>query len=158
MAAELLTSEVSEGVELPVLEKDVKPVTVVLGAMASRDWRPQHHDYKFATENNGLDDIFMNTPNLAAWFERYLTDWTGPKGRVGRIKFRMKDSVFPGDKMRFAGKVTGVEGTDQGISWVDVAIELTAGDKSCVSCEARIAVPDSADANPWQLKGDDWKP
>ena len=60
--------------------------------------------------------------------------------------------------MRFAGKVTGVEGTDQGISWVDVAIELTAGDKSCVSCEARIAVPDSADANPWQLKGDDWKP
>ena len=40
MAAELLTSEVSEGVELPVLEKDVKPVTVVLGAMASRDWRP----------------------------------------------------------------------------------------------------------------------
>ena len=27
MAAELLTSEVSEGVELPILEKDVKPVT-----------------------------------------------------------------------------------------------------------------------------------
>ena len=158
MAAELLTSEVSEGVELPVLEKDVKPVTVVLGAMASRDWRPQHHDYKFATENNGLDDIFMNTPNLAAWFERYLTDWTGPKGRIGRIKFRMKDSVFPGDTMHFAGKVTGIEPATDGISWVDVTIELTAGPKNCVSCEARIAVPNDADANPWKLKGDDWKP
>ena len=158
MAAELLTSEVSEGAELPVLEKDVKPVTVVLGAMASRDWRPQHHDYKFATENNGLAGIFMNTPNLAAWFERYLTDWTGPKGRIGRIKFRMKDSVFPGDTMNFAGKVMGVEPAADGISWVNVTIELTAGDKNCVSCEARVAVPDNADANPWKLKGDDWKP
>lgn len=158
MAAALLTSDVSEGVELPVLEKDVKPVTVVLGAMASRDWRPQHHDYKFATENNGLDDIFMNTPNLAAWFERYLTDWTGPKGRLGRIKFRMKDSIFPGDTMRFAGKVTGVEPAADGVSWVSVNIELTAGEKSCVSCEAKIAVPDAEDANPWKLSGDAWKP
>lgn len=158
MAADLLIGDVNVGQDVPVLEKDVKPVTVVLGAMASRDWRPQHHDYMFATKNNGVQDIFMNTPNLAAWFERYLTDWTGPKGRLGRIKFRMKDSVFPGDTMNFAGKVTGIEPAADGISWVEVTIELTAGEKSCVSCEARIAVPDSADANPWKLKGDDWKP
>ena len=158
MAAELLIGDVSVGQDVPVLEKDVKPVTVVLGAMASRDWRPQHHDYMFATHNNGVQDIFMNTPNLAAWFERYLTDWTGPKGRIGRIKFRMKDSVFPGDTMHFAGKVTGIEAATDDISWVDVAIELTAGEKSCVSCEARIAVPQTADANPWKLKGEGWKP
>ena len=158
MAADLLIGDVSVGQEVPALEKDVKPVTVVLGAMASRDWRPQHHDYMFATNNNGVQDIFMNTPNLAAWFERYLTDWTGPRGRIGRIKFRMKDSVFPGDTMNFAGKVTGIEPANGGISWVDVVIELTAGDKNCVSCEARIAVPNDADANPWKLKGDDWKP
>ena len=158
MTANLLIGDVSEGCDLPVLEKEVQPVTVVLGAMASRDWRPQHHDYKFATGRNGLDDIIMNTPNLAAWFERYLTDWTGPKGRLGRIKFRMKDSVYPGETMKFVGKVTGVEPAAKGVSWVNVAIELTAGDKSCVGCEARIAVPDTEAANPWSLKGDDWKP
>ena len=158
MAAELLLGDVKEGMDLPVLEKFVKPVTVVLGAMASRDWRPQHHDYKFATESNGLDDIIMNTPNLAAWFERYLTDWTGPKGRLGRIRFRMKDSVYPGDTMNFSGKVTKVEEAAPGVGWVEVSIELTAGEKSCVGCEARIAVPATADANPWKLKGDDWKP
>ena len=37
-------------------------------------------------------------------------------------------------------------------------LELTAGDKSCVGCEARIAIPESPQANPWSLKGDDWKP
>ena len=158
MASNKMLGDVKEGMDLPVLEKLVKPVTVVLGAVASRDWRPQHHDYKFATGNNGLDDIIMNTPNLAAWFERYLTDWTGPKGRLGRIKFRMKDSVYPGDTMRFAGKVTKIERAAKGTAWVDVKIELTAGTKQCVSCEATIAVPESADANPWKLKGDDWKP
>jgi acyl dehydratase len=161
MSAELLLCDVKKGAELPVLEKEVKPVTVVLGAMASRDWRPQHHDYKFATGKNGLDDIIMNTPNLAAWFERYLTDWTGPKGRLGRIKFRMKDSVYPGETMRFTGTVTGIEtaiGEAGEVGWANVAIELSAGGKSCVGCEARIAVPMTPEANPWKLKGDDWKP
>ena len=158
MSAGLLLSDVKEGTQLPILEKDVKPVTVVLGAIASRDWRPQHHDYKFATENNGLDNIIMNTPNLAAWFERYLTDWTGPKGRLGRIKFRMKDSVYPGETMHFSGIVTSIESVSDEFGWVDVAIELRAGDKSCVGCEARIALPKTPESNPWKLKGEDWKP
>jgi acyl dehydratase len=158
MSADLLLGDISEGASLPILEQFVKPVTVVLGAMASRDWRPQHHDYKFATENNGLDDIIMNTPNLAAWFERYLTDWTGPKGRLGRIKFRMKDSVYPGETMKFVGTVTGIESASDDVGWVDVAIELSAGAKICVGCEARIAVPRTPEANPWRLKGEAWKP
>jgi hypothetical protein len=70
----------------------------------------------------------------------------------------MKDSIFPGDTMRFAGKVTQVEAAGNDVSWVNVSIELTAGEKNCVSCEARVAVPDTADANPWTLKGDGWKP
>jgi acyl dehydratase len=81
----------------------VTATTVVLGALASRDWRPMHHDKDFAVNRNGIRDIFINTPTNAAWFERYITDWSGPKGRLGRIKFKMKSSVFPGDEMTFSG-------------------------------------------------------
>ncbi len=156
----LVLGDVIEGAALPELSKEVKPVTVVLGAMASRDWRPQHHDYKFATEHNGLDDIIMNTPNLAAWFERYLTDWSGPKGRLGRIKFRMKDSIYPGEKMTFSGIVKTVGSAEMDVGWVEVEIELRAGaeKKLCVGCDARIAIPATEDANPWQLKGEAWNP
>ena len=77
--------------------------TVVLGALATRDWRPMHHDKDFAVDRNGTRDIFLNTPNQAAWFERYITDWTGPLGRMGRVTFRMRDSVFPGDTMVLDG-------------------------------------------------------
>jgi hypothetical protein len=66
------------GDKIPTLRYDVTATTIVLGALASRDWRPMHHDHDFAVNRNGTRDIFMNTPNQAAWFERYLTDWTGP--------------------------------------------------------------------------------
>ena len=77
----------------------------LLGALASRDWRPMHHDREFAINRNGVKDIFINTPNNAAWFERYITDWTGPFGRLGRLSFQMKTPVFPGDEMLFGAEI-----------------------------------------------------
>jgi hypothetical protein len=141
-----------------VLEYDVTATTIVLGALASRDWRPMHHDYDFAVNRNGTKDIFMNTPNLAAWFERYITDWTGPKGRLGRITFRIRDSIFPGNRMRFAGTITSDEVDDAGCRWVSLDIDLHADDRLACTCTARVAVPTDESDNPWARKGKDWTP
>ena len=103
--------------------------TVVLGALATRDWRPMHHDHDFAVNRNGTQDIFLNTPNQAAWFERYVTDWTGPKGRLGRMKFRMKGSVFPGDTMVMRATVESVETDESGCGWVSLLVTLSVGDE-----------------------------
>ena len=154
----LTTADVNEGDALPPLRTDVTTTTIVLGAMASRDWRPMHHDKDFAQNRNGVQDIFLNTPNQAAWFERYLTDWTGPKGRLGKIQFRMKNSVFPGDKMVFTGSVKGVGKDEDGCGWVDLAVNLSVGARTVTDCSARVAVPVDDDDNPWARKGDDWKP
>ena len=143
---------------LPTLEYDVTATTVVLGALASRDWRPMHHDYKFATERNGVRDIFLNTPNLAAWFERYITDWTGPRGRIGRMTFRMHDSIFPGDRMSFTGTASEPETDTAGCTWVDLDISVAVGDRRCCTCTARVAVPATPDDNPWARRGPDWTP
>jgi hypothetical protein len=143
------------GDRLPELAVDVSATTIVLGALAARDWRPMHHDYDFAVNRNGTRNIFLNTPNQAAWFERYLTDWTGPKGRMGRIRFRMKDSVFPDDTMIFGGSVSAVDAEG---GWVDLEMELKVGDNVVTGCTARMALPKSDDDNPWERKGDDWRP
>lgn len=164
MTARLTLDQVQVGALLPSLDVEVTPTTVVLGAIASRDWRPMHHDYKFATERNGVADIFLNTPNQAAWFERFLTDWTGPTGRLGRMKFRMRDSIFPDDTMTFAATVTEVSTDDVGCGWVGVEVTLTAANEAnpeprvCSTCSARIAVPVDPDDNPWTRRGDQWCP
>ena len=154
----LTIGDVHAGDALPDLSYDVTATTVVLGALASRDWRPMHHDHDFAVNRNGTQDIFLNTPNQAAWFERFLTDWSGPKGRLGRMKFRMKGSVFPGDTMVLAGTVEQVDTDTAGCAWATVLVRLTVGGDLKTDCTARIALPTTDDDNPWTRRGDQWRP
>lgn len=154
----LLLDDVHEGDALPTLTEDVTPTTVVLGALASRDWRPMHHDHQFAVERNGMRDVFLSTPNQAAWFERFLTDWSGPRGRLGRMKFRMKDSVFAGDTMIMEGVVRGTETDDTGTGWAEVEVTMRVGDRVSTVCTARIALPVNPDDNPWDRRAERWQP
>ena len=158
-AVESLTLEViREGDALPELAVDVSATTVILGALAARDWRPMHHDRDFAINRNGTKDIFLNTPNQSTWFERYVTDWTGPKGRLGKMHFRMKASVYPDDTMVFKGKVGAIETDDLGCSWATLEINLSVDEKTVTDCTARIALPKDEQDNPWKRRGDQWKP
>ena len=158
MKPQLTLDQVAIGDALPVLAYQVSATTVVLGALATRDWRPMHHDHAFAVGRNGVRDIFLNTPNQAAWFERYLTDWTGPHGRPGRMRFRMKDSVFPGDTMTISGTVTGMSTDEAGCGWIEVYLDLAVGQDTKTGCSARVAVPVSPDDNPWARRGERWRP
>jgi len=154
----LLLGSVSKGDALPVLRYPVTATTVVLGALASRDWRPMHHDKDFAVERNGTRDIFLNTPNQAAWFERYVTDWTGPHGRLGRITFRMKGSVFPGDTMELVGVVDDVAVDAVGCGWAELDVVLQVGGEVKTTGAVRIAVPVDETDNPWRRRAEQWQP
>jgi acyl dehydratase len=146
------------GQDLPALEVDVTARTIVMGASASRDWQPQHHDHAWATGRAGTRDIFLNTPAQAGWIERYLTDWTGPRGRLGRMRFRMRRSVVPGDRLVFSGRVDEVGDDDAGCRWAFVSITISVGDERVTECTARIAVPSDDDDNPWDRRGEAWRP
>jgi hydroxyacyl-ACP dehydratase HTD2-like protein with hotdog domain len=159
MTTENLTiGNVKEGDTLPELSYDVTATTVILGALATRDSRPMHHDVDFAVNRNGIRNIFMNTPNQAHWFERYVTDWTGPKGRLGKMRFRMKASVFPDDSMTFKGTVSGVETDEQGCSWAKLDVNLSVDGKTVTDCAVRVALPADANDNPWKRSGGEWQP
>jgi acyl dehydratase len=157
-APRLLLGGVQAGDALPELTYDVSATTIVLGALAARDWRPMHHDHDFAVNRNGTRDIFMNTPNQAAWFERYVTDWTGPTGRLGRMKFRMKGSVFPGDIMHMNATVESVIVDDAGCGWAELLVTLAVDGETKTDCSVRVALPTTPDDNPWTRRGDAWRP
>jgi hypothetical protein len=154
----LLFESVYVGDELPPLTYDVTATTVVLGAFGGRDWRPMHHDHKFAVERNGVRDIFLNTTAQAAFFERYITDWTGPTGRLGRLGFNMRSPVFPDETMVITGTVTKVERDATGCGWVELGFALNVGDDARATGRARVAVPTTPDDNPWARRGERWLP
>ena len=157
-------AQIEDG-DLPTLRYEVTASTVVLGALATRDWRPMHHDVDFAVNRNGTKDIFLNTPNQQAWFERFVTDWTGPEGRLGRLRFRMLDSIYPRDTMVITGRVDEDGTDDVGCRWATVAIQVWATDtgddadaRLCTTATVRVARPTTSDDNPWRRTGDQWQP
>jgi acyl dehydratase len=154
----LLHADAPVGTALPELRHQVTATTVVLGALATRDWRPMHHDHEFAVTRNGTRDIFLNTPSQAAWFERYVTDWTGPHGRLRRMRFRMHGSVFPGDTMVLAGTVVEAGVDTTGCGWVALDVALSVDREAKTTCRAEAALPLGPDDNPWERTGDRWCP
>ena len=139
------------GDRLPTLEVPITARMVIHGAAASRDWQPQHHDHTWAIDRAGTRDIFLNTPALAGWLERYLTDWTGPYGRLGRLTFRMRKPMCVGDTLVFDGNVEMVEE-----GWVEVALRLTVDGEPATEGTARVAVPAREGENPWRRE--EWRP
>ncbi|WP_238005637.1 MaoC/PaaZ C-terminal domain-containing protein [Dactylosporangium sp. AC04546] len=156
--ANLLLTDVAADDRLPELSHGVTATSVVLGALATRDWRPMHHDRDFAIHHSGTRDIFLNTPNQAHWFERYVSDWAGPKARLGRLEFRMRTPVCPGDRMVVSGEVTEVAIDTMGCGWATLALRLTVGDEDRTVCIARVALPIDADDNPWTRRDSQWIP
>jgi acyl dehydratase len=146
------------GDALPRLDVKVTARTVIMGASASRDWQPQHHDHHWAVNRAGTRDIFLNTPNQAGWIERYLTDWTGPMGRLGKLRFRMRRPICTGDALAFEGVVRSVTTDDAGCTWADVDVSLVVGEERATECIARVALPKDENDNPWKRAGKAWTP
>ena len=149
---------VQPGDALPRLDVKVTARMVIMGASSSRDWQPQHHDHDWAVNRAGTRDIFLNTPNQAGWIERYLTDWTGPLGRLGKMRFRMRRSICTGDALAFEGVVRSVSTDAAGCSWADVDVMLMVEEERATECVARVAIPGDDVDNPWKRSGASWTP
>jgi acyl dehydratase len=149
-------SEISVGDFLPQLDRKMRAQQIVSAAAASRDWMPIHHDHRFATEKSGLRDIILNAPSQAGWISRYITDWTGPEGRVKSLEFRMKDSICPGDAMTVTGEVTEIQDATQCGCWVTVNVRLMVEDQLKTDAVVKVAIPGSNGVSPWRCATESW--
>ena len=151
-------SNLEAGYQLPAFSVTVTPKMVIMGATASRDWQPLHHDADWARQEAGLPNIILNNYTQAGWLCRYLTDWTGPEGRIGRMKFSMRNPICPGDTAVFSGTITGVA-RENTLLWLDIDLAILVADKKATKGSARLALPASPDApSPWRYPDDLWAP
>jgi acyl dehydratase len=122
----LYWEDIAEGQSLPTLSKEITATTIIVGAIATRDLYPLHHDFRFA-QKAGVRDILMNNITTGGFIGRYLTDWSGPEGEIKRMKFRLGMPCHPGDTLTMTGKV---------------AKKYTDGDEHLVDIEYSFLVPD----------------
>lgn len=153
---QLLIADVAAGAALPALTYEVTATRLIAGALASRDYSPLHHDRTYVVDVAGQRDIFANTQFQAALIERYLGDWSGPLGRIARMQFRMKSSIFAGDRVLFGGVVEQVLAEGPCGASAAVNITLSVEGRLATTCEALYALPASAGDNPWVRRGMQW--
>ena len=96
---------VAVGDELPTLVLPITRTLIVSGAIASRDYQDVHHDSVLAKER-GSKDIFMNILTTNGLVGRYVTDWSGPRGRLSQVNIRLGAPNYPGAFMTLTGSVT----------------------------------------------------
>ena len=143
--------DVREGDELPTLTRDVSTTTVISAAIASRDFYPVHHDFRFA-QGAGARDIFLNIISTGGFVGKYLTDWSGPEGEIKRMKFHLGVPCCAGDMLKMTGRVTEKR-EDAGERLVDIDYDLAVADGSHCRGTATMILPASV-AEPSQRSHD----
>lgn len=97
------------GEALPELAVELTPSRIVLGAIASNDPMPVHHDQDSA-KAGGVPNVFMNILTQNGWVGRYLAEWAGPGARFERCALRLGVPNVAHDTMTLAATVSAVEG------------------------------------------------
>lgn len=81
-------------------------------AGAGGDFNPIHHDEKFA-EEAGMPSVFGMGMLSAGILGSRLAAWVGPDS-IRSFKVRFTGQVWPGDELKFEGRVTAVEADAKG--------------------------------------------
>jgi hypothetical protein len=123
-------ADINEGDELPVFRRDVSRIEVVAMAFAARDFHAAsavHSDHEVA-QAAGLKDINVNIISAGGLVEKYLTDWSGPRATLKRLKYNIGLSAYPGDTLVHSGKVTRKYAEDgQCLVDVEYAVSVAEG-------------------------------
>lgn len=148
-----MSGQIEVGATLPARTVRFTARHIVLGAMASRDWQPQHHDHDYARAAN-LPGIILNTPAQTQWFIGYVTAWAGPEARPARWRLAMKASISPGDEIELSGAVAAVRRAPCGHDWVVFDLAMTRAGETVSTFRLLCAIGEGV----WQCSGDDWQP
>ena len=145
---------------LPELSYDVTATTVVLGALATRDWRPMHHDKDFAVG--------------AQRDPRHLLEYAESGSLVREVHHRLDRPTRPAREDRFQDEGFGLPRRHDG-----AARRGGGHDPSCrrgnrlgrsgtraqpsatsvaTSASARVVLAVGPNDNPWLLRAERWNP
>ena len=129
-------SELEVGQEHSFDVPEINRTHFVRYAGASGDFNPIHHDQGFA-EKAGLPTVFGIGMFTAGALSRVVSEWFGPES-IKRYKVRFATRLWPGDEIRFSGRITRVYQEDD---IIHADLELSAvnqKDESLIQGEATV--------------------
>lgn len=128
---------VTEGTELPALERTITLTDMVAYAGATWDWHRLHYDPSYLAAKR-LPAAVVDGQLFGALLVEQVQDGLGPRAAVRRLTFRFKNLVFAGETVRCVAAVSDARHDDRGtLLRIDARVEV-------VGDSPRIAVAPAA--------------
>ena len=128
---------------LPVQVREVTAFDIIMGAAATRDWQPQHHDADHARAMN-LPGVIMNTPTQTGWFHAYAMAWAGEVATVRRWKLKMLRPICPGTRIALHGTVVKRQLAEGAGEWVWLQLSMSDDQGPCSTMRLLLQTSDAS--------------
>jgi hydroxyacyl-ACP dehydratase HTD2-like protein with hotdog domain len=146
MSEQIYFEDVKEGDSIPEQSTVVDPRQMFFFSAATYNGHRIHYDHAWATDVEGHPDVLVQGPLQAALMTKTITDWIGPGGRLVRISLQNRSSAFPGEALRFAGRIVARREAN-GLGLVDLEIRgLKGSDDVLMPGTATVCLPRRASA------------
>lgn len=119
---------------LPIERRVIQAFDIVMGAAASRDWQPQHHDHQHALAMN-LPGIIMNTTTQVGMLHGYALRWAEASARIRKWKITMKQPICAGDAIEMRGQVRERMTNADGEEMLLIALEISKNDIAATTAQ-----------------------
>ncbi|MBV7551486.1 acyl dehydratase [Pseudomonas sp. PDM28] len=130
--------DIGVGQSLPTLRAEVTTSSIVVSAMATRDFHPIHHDLDKVREL-GHSELFLNIFASNAYAERFVSQWAGSEARLSKMSIRLGAPCYAGNTLRIEGTVSDLGGAP--MRWVEVEIRAYANEIVHASGVVRLEWP-----------------
>lgn len=137
-----------------VVGEEIEPLVVTVDerqlfffSAATYNGHRIHYDLRWARDMEGHPNIVVSGSLQSALLAKAVTDWMGPEGRLLRISRRNLASAFPGEELRFVGRVVAKrEVNREAIVDLDLHEEKSGGEllmpgSATVALPRRISLP-----------------
>jgi acyl dehydratase len=144
--------DVSEGQQLPVLERKLDVADLMAYGAATWDWHPLHYDRDYV-KKLGIDAPVVDGQMFGALLAKQLIDWLGPQAFISNLSLRYRSMVFAGEAVTCEGRVTTLDEGSIGVSQI-----VRVADRIAVEANAKVrlggATPNEVPAKP---VGSEWE-
>jgi hydroxyacyl-ACP dehydratase HTD2-like protein with hotdog domain len=127
MADQICFEDVNVGDAIPTNTEVCTEVQLFFFSAATNNGHRIHYDRPYAMQVEGHPDILVHGPLQTALMQKTLTDWIGPKGRLVKIALQNRANAFPGEELRFVGRVVGKR-EEHGRGLIDLEVHEEKGE------------------------------
>ena len=141
MAGVRYFENVQVGEDLTPLVKEISMARMMAYGAATWDFIRLHYDTDYARER-GFEAPFVDGQMLGGFLAQHVQDWAGPGAFLGKLAFRNRIMVYPGDSLTCRGVVTGVSiSGESGMVECDLWVENQRGEKVVDPASALVRFP-----------------